>query len=324
MDRVHARYRRPVRQRDRPEATRVASALSLYEREVEVLPGLLSLECRSAFIEQIIASLRRVEYVRRLLTMNISEERGKPESGIFDPLKAAVLHKRQGNKEEACWLVFLAIHFGKHRRGRWRYASDVYGRVGQPGHWDWETVSQDAEGFRDWLDLSVDLIRKQDSPGGFGNHRKYESLAGRTSNGTGAVVATYVDWVYTSGSHEACFRVAYEASNNDAPAAFDELYRGMSSIRRFGRTARFDYLAMLHKLELAAICPGKAYLVGSTGPLAAARLLYGEQGGQRAQASAIETRLGKLESYLRIGFDPLEDALCNWQKSPGTFKPFRG
>ena len=313
-----------MRERDRPEAARVSCALSLYESEVEVLPGLLLSERRGVFVEQVIESRRRVEYAKRLLTMNISDNRQDPESGIFDPLKAAVLHKRRGDTEEACWLVLLAIHFGKHRRSGWRYVSDVYGRIGQPGRWDWETVSQNVEEFRDWLDLSADLIRRQNRPGGFGNHRKYESLAGRTSNGTGAVVATYVDWVHASGSHEACFRSAHEASDNEAPVAFDELYRGMSTIRRFGRTARFDYLAMLHKLGLAEICPGKAYLVGSTGPLTAARLLYGEQKGHQARASALDERLVKLECYLRIGFDPLEDALCNWQKSPGEFKPFRG
>jgi hypothetical protein len=32
---------------------------------------------------------------------------------LFDPLKAAVLHYRRGRVDEAYWLVFLAVHFGK-------------------------------------------------------------------------------------------------------------------------------------------------------------------------------------------------------------------
>src|SRR5437773_11418448 len=38
-------------------------------------------------------------------------------------------------------------------------------------------------------------------------------------------------------------------------------------------------------------------------------------------ADAIMSRLG---ACLGVGMQVLEDALCNWQKSPDTFKPFRG
>jgi hypothetical protein len=31
-----------------------------------------------------------------------------------------------------------------------------------------------------------------------------------------------------------------------------------------------------------------------------------------------------LREELDVGFDVIEDALCNWQKSPAEFKPFRG
>ena len=40
--------------------------------------------------------------------------------------------------------------------------------------------------------------------------------------------------------------------------------------------------------------------------------------------AALEAALTPLRAELNVGFDVLEDALCNWQKSPDEFKPFRG
>ena len=313
-----------MRKRDEVEAARISTALRCYEKEVRVLPGVASDARRSTFVEQIIESGRRTRYIERLLAMDINESRKHPKSGKFDPLKAAILHMRSGDIEEACWLVFLSIHFGKHRRGGWRYASDVYGTNGEAGVWNWNRIAHCVEEFRDWLDVSATLIRSSEKPGGFGNHRKYESLAGRTTNGTGAVVASYVRWVCQAGSHDANFKTAYKLSNGDSTVAFDELYRAMASVRRFGRTARFDYLSMISKLGIADIRPGKPYLAGSTGPLCGARLLYGFTPPNSQGALDLEEKLVELEAYLAIGFDPLEDALCNWQKSPADFKPFRG
>ncbi len=78
---------------------------------------------------------------------------------------------------------------------------------------------------------------------------------------------------------------------------------------------------MLEKLGLADITPGRAYLVGSTGPLKGARLLFGTSA---APARLLEAMLIELDKYLGLGAQVLEDSLCNWQKAPDYFRAFRG
>jgi hypothetical protein len=110
-----------------------------------------------------------------------------------------------------------------------------------------------------------------------------------------------------------------QAANGDPRAAFDSVYRSMEAVKRFGRLARFDYLTMVGKLELAPIKPGSAYIRGSTGPLAGARLLFGN-----GTAAKLDEWLVHLDGKLQVGMQVLEDSLCNWQKSPEEFRAFRG
>ena len=173
------------------------------------------------------------------------------------------------------------------------------------------------------MDANAQAVRAPGGPHGFGNHRKYESLSGWSSAGTGAVVASYVEWVGSTLTHETNFAAAAAAANGDPSIAFDILFRSMSAIARFGRLARFDYVSMAGKLELANVRSGRAYLVGSTGPLKGARLLFGPQAAH-TPAATLDEPLIELEHYLAVGFDTIEDALCNWEKSPAVFKPFRG
>ena len=93
-----------------------------------------------------------------------------------------------------------------------------------------------------------------------------------------------------------------------------------ANVIRFGRLARFDYLAMLGKLGLAQIEPGSTYMDGSTGPRRGALSLY----GQGYKAADLDHWLIELDQVLGVGMQVLEDALCNWQKSPNVFKHFRG
>jgi Alpha-glutamyl/putrescinyl thymine pyrophosphorylase clade 3 len=313
-----------VRPGDAREAQRLRKALKAYERDFASLPGIAPAACRQVFLEQLVESERRVRYVRYFVQARIAPTRTDPFSGQFDPLKAAILQHRDGNLEEAYWMVFLFVHFGKHRTAGWRYSADTYSGLGNAHKWDWPHVSAGVPAFRDWLDENQATLRDPSRPHGFGNHRKYESLGAWSENGTGSVVASYVEWVSTLGTHRAHFEKAVSEAKGDRERAFNILFNSMRPIRRFGRTARFDYLSMVGKVGLAPIRPDHAYLVGSTGPLAGARLLFGPPAGNPSTASALHAKVIELEGYLNVGFDPLEDALCNWQKSPGVFKPFRG
>ncbi|MFP1592494.1 hypothetical protein ACLB1M_28880 [Escherichia coli] len=49
--------------------------------------------------------------------------RKEPNSDVFDPLRAACLYLRDNNYDEACWLVFLATHFGKRTKNRLDFVS---------------------------------------------------------------------------------------------------------------------------------------------------------------------------------------------------------
>ncbi len=165
-----------------------------------------------------------------------------------------------------------------------------------------------------WVVEDAERIKQRG--GGFGNHRKYESL-----EATASTVASYVSWVGPGLSQLRHFADVIKPARGDSRLAFDLLYQSIGEVARFGRTARFDYLTLLSRLGLAPIVPARGYLQGSTGPLKGARLLFGDS---IANARQLDDRLSDLDGFLEVGFDVLEDALCNWQKSPANFLAFRG
>ena len=69
----------------------------------------------------------------------------------------------------------------------------------------------------------------------------------------------------------------------------------------FGRMAKFDYLTMIGKLELAHIEPGSTYLEGATGPLAGARLLFGGSTTARLSREDLHSRSVELGDALGVG-----------------------
>lgn len=304
--------------RDRELAQQLESGLQAFNK-VKTLPGIRAAAFRATFIDQLIESVHRVEFVHVMRQREISPRRADPMDELFNPLKAAILHQRQGNVEEAFWLVFLFVHFGKNPRGGWRYVREIYGRLGEAGRWDWRSTSKNPQEFRKWLHAHQAQLTRAGVAGGFGNHRKYESLNARSPNGTGNAVETYVNWIDPPRTHQQLVASALKEAHGDSRKAFDILYRSMSAVSRFGRTARFDYLTMLGKMGLAAIEPGSTYMQGATGPVAGAELLLGV-----ASKRELDACLVQLDQVLHVGMQVLEDALCNWQKSPGKFKPFRG
>lgn len=313
-----------MRDKDRILAQKLKARLKIFDRKKRPLPGILPVSNYEAFVEQLIESIRRVTYFSVIGERDISNYRGDTSSDLFDPIKAAFLNFRHGNLEEAFWLIFLSVHFGKHRRSGWRLARDVYGSLGGPLNWDWPRTSSEPEGFRQWVSSQAETLGGGDGiPRHFGNHRKYETLKDSSPRGTGKVVESYVQWVLQYGSHEKLMEEAQRQGGGNPRKSFNYLYISMENVISFGRTARFDYLTMIGKIGLAPIEPGSTYIKGSTGPFKGAKLLFGEKG---ANVSDLEKWLVELDNHLKLyfGMQVLEDALCNWQKCPQKFKPFRG
>lgn len=306
-------------------AQQLRRALALYEQQIRPLVGIQDAACRDTLIKQFVESLRRVRYITRIAQRDVSNSRADTSSDLFDPERAAVLHYRQGNLDEAFWLVFLSVHFGKPRRSGWLLVRDIYGQLGSGNYWDWVQTSTNPVAFRQWLSTNLAILKGGDGvTRRFGNHRKYESLHPYSDRGTGSAIESYVNWIIHFGDHNLLIQDSATQTNGTPRAMFDYLYRSMSDVISFGRTAKFDYLTMVGKLGLAPIEPGSTYMQGATGPFTGAKLLFGNNETASLNRTNLDAWLIQLETYLRVGMQPMEDALCNWQKSPGTFKAFRG
>ena len=313
-----------MRPSDEQLAKQLDGALLRFHQEQRPLPGIQDFDARRVFVEQLVESVRRVRYIEVVKGLAISETRLDPNNPHFHPIKGAILKLTQGDLEEAYWLVFLSVHFGRHRRTGWRLLRDIYGGLGQGVTWNWLATSSDPRGFRTWLAANIQTLKGGDGiPRHFGNHRKYQSLDPWKQNGTGDAVESYINWVFPVRSQHQKFLGAIREANGDALVAFDNLYRSLS-VASFGRTAKFDFLTMVGKIGLVEIAPPKTYMGGATGPLSGARLLFGGALQANLHPTDLETWLVQLGPVLGVGMQVLEDALCNWQKSPKQFRPFRG
>ncbi|MEE4333709.1 hypothetical protein V2J70_09460 [Pseudomonas alliivorans] len=309
----------------RPKQTLIQSLSSKLDQVVSdglPLPGIVAVENKVALMEQMVESIRRVDYVAAIAGRSISNDRVDPQSEYFDPIRAAVLKTKSGDVEEACWLIFLATHFGKSGTTGWLLTKDIYGTLGGAHNWTWPLVSTNPVAMNQWIAANYTVLKARG--GKFGNHRKYETLNPAKSNSTGEVVESYVNWVMQYGSHQALFDHALAQSGNSARAAFRVLYKSMKAVRRFGRTGKFDYLTMIAKVGISPIEADSTYMGQATGPVKGARLLFGGRTAAGISARELEMKIQQLDDELGVGMQVIEDALCNWQKSPGRFVRFRG
>jgi hypothetical protein len=313
-----------MRPKDFQLAQRIGDGLIAYDRNHRRLFGIRLKAHRDAFIEQVLESIHRVAYPSVIARRDISPERANPNSPLFDPVRAAILKQRTGQTDEAFWFIFLFVHFGKHLRTGWRLTRDVYGCLGNGAPWTWARVGSNPRSFRSWLADNRAALTGDGVARHFGNHRKYESLDAWSRNGTGEAVESYVQWVAPPRTHQQLIQAAQAEVGNDARRLFHFLYGSMNRVTRFGRTAKFDYLTMLGKLNLAPIEPGSTYMEGATGPFTGARLLFGGSTNADLERLELDSWLVELGGQLGVGMQVLEDSLCNWQKSPSRFIAFRG
>jgi hypothetical protein len=143
-----------LRPSDVGRAAKLDAHLVKFSAEVKALSGVEDVDARSVLVEQIVESLRRIEFVHFVRDEKTDPRRADPQSELFDPIRAAAFRMKKGEFDEAFWLVFLAIHFGKHVKHGWALARAVYsGSHG--GVWTWKRVSQNVGEFRAWLYFSI-------------------------------------------------------------------------------------------------------------------------------------------------------------------------
>jgi hypothetical protein len=283
------------------------------------LPGANSQASRTALASQMVDSQRRIEFAHFIRDGNHNPRRADPHDELFDPLRAAVLHSRDGDQDNAGWLVFLATHFGKHQSDRWRLLRDVYGRLGSNPIFEWSLIRDHFTDFADWYGHAQEQLSGDGVSRRFSNHRKYESL-----QHVPGIFSSFREWIVGAGGQAELVRSIHRQVGQHPGDVFDELYKQMKAVRRFGRLATFDYLTMLGKLGIAPIEPASAYLRGATGPLAGARLLFGSGPNGPLAADIADDRFVALGDYLSLGMQVMEDSICNWQKSPNVYVRFRG
>jgi hypothetical protein len=255
------------------------SGLLKFSKEYTPLVGVKNELARQTLAKQMIASLRRIEYTAILKIRDIHPDRANPDSSLFDPERAALLHARNGNPDEAIWLIFLSIQFGKHGKYGWRMLKDVYSGLGT-GRWTWVRASAQPNNFRKWL-----KVNRASIGGAFGNHRKYETLDADSKSSTALVIESFIELCIPSPSDY--FAALTRSTGNDPRKIFDATYHSLT-IARFGRLAKFDFLALLGRMELAPMKPGSAYLRGSSGPLRGARLLVDGDPNSRTRADVLD------------------------------------
>ncbi|KZL19548.1 hypothetical protein PsAD2_01826 [Pseudovibrio axinellae] len=297
--------------------------LERYENDHGRLLGLSSLARRKCLAEQMVSSIRRIEFVRQVLGRGVGPSRADPHSSMFDPIKGAIHLTRNGDYDGAVWLAFIQTHFGKHADDGWKLAANVYGSFGGGPVWDFSTYGANLGGFLEMLQKNTALLNQKSVAGRFSNHRKYQS---KQPHRIAETFRTYYEWQTQAGGFRDLVQQIHKERGQHPAEAFDGLYKSMRGVAGFGqgRLGRFDFLTMLGKLDLAPIEPGSVYLDKATGPLAGARLLFFDNRDYNITGKVLQSRVDSLDAYLQTGKQVIEDSICNWQKSPERFVYFRG
>ncbi len=290
-----------------------------FSNSVTPLPGIADADALDSLVRQMIDSLHRIEFVRRLGERPIDPRRKDPASPLFDPVRAARLFQDDGATDEAAWLVFLSTHFGFNKRLGWELTRRVYGALGQEPTWTWARTSGNLAGFRNWYVANAEHLAGVP----FGNHRKYESIRPDAEKNLADTIESFVAWVGPNRGFRLMTLDAAAAGSGDPKTLFHSLYKACPVVQ-FGRTAKFDFLTMIGKLGIAEIEPPYPYFSGASGPVSGAKLLLANDPKAAISTADLTTKVVELGEAIEVGMQVMEDSLCNWQKSQYAYQAFRG
>lgn len=287
-------------------ANNIAQQIEDFDTTTQLLVNNITALEKQVLARQIVDSINRVRYFQMIENRDISADRADPNSHLFDPIKAVIFYKRNGNLEEAFWLSFLIVHFGENYQSGWNLTKNFYNNMGCQPQLTWDNVTQNPNLVEEWVNTYEQnpTIKLK-----FGNHRKYESISQLM-----AVIESYIAFVRSNNGQ----LPAYAAHADNAKQRFANLYDDFD-VYRFGRLGKFDFLSILYKFGLAEIEANCCYLKEATGPKAGAKYLFGN-----LPTSQLDTNAQSLADYLGIGYQEMEDALCNWHKSTDRYEAYVG
>jgi len=298
--------------------------LNYYIVEIEKIskeypvPGLNTIDKVRTLARQCLDSEKRVKYIKLIHEKQLDESVLNPSSISFDPIKATSLLIKNGNYDEAVWMCYLGIFFGKHKTKKWSLIKAVYGMLGD-GLMTWKYIQNNLDIVRKWLRDNENNLRKE---GSFGAHRRYTSIK---DSSTGRSFESYVNWIGKKG-HKKKFDSIINTIGDNPSMLFDHLFNEMGNIYQFARLGKFDYLCMLGKFELLNIEPGHAYLKDSSGPKSGVVKLLQKEPNDIVSIKQMNDFINIFAKAIDQKFimQILEDAICNWQKSPSKYSYFGG
>ena len=255
---------------------------------------------------QLIDSVEQEAAIKALLDRDIGEQSCDPTSAQFNPIKA-IIHLKDKDYDEACWLGFLLIYTNDSEKADWAFMRKLYGGVGLnlKTALTWQQVNKSFDQRMALLEELSSSLALSDPKPKFGHHRAYESI-----NHLPIAFSSYIDFINEQGGHQALF--CPEQTVLDKTAYFQKLYALIrKNVYRFGRLSTFEYLCLLGKIGLADVEPDSCYIAEASGPKRGAKLLFGMLDDAKLDDHAIG-----LADYLNVGYQEMEAAICHWQKSP--------
>ena len=316
-----------------PSTQEINELLSQYSSNNVEFLGIKDYSNKNALAEVIKNSSRQVNDIRKipkaLKNKPINPDYWDPKEDIFNAKFGAVELCKDGQLDEAVWLIFLHTHFGDEEdcgggggctptpSGSSNLLKGVYGSFGLKPVWTFEEFKSEHENFLSTPHMTKENIK---GLGKFSNHRKRETY---DPEAIYRVLREYKEKFLNPYENfsEMIEKIEDEIKRNPTEY-FKHLYNRLDQtkyhIYRFGRLAIFDFLAMLGNLEIIPIEPDSVHLKGSSGPLFGANaLINGDKSKKKFKVDEVlnlEEKIDKLDKELNFGKQVLEDSICIWQK----------
>ena len=263
-----------------------------------------------------VLSLQTIDSIRRISIYDTYAEKAKKAEALelpyYDTYNPFTLSQRDSlNLSSKVWYIYLATYFGKSNKSKWKLFNNAAFR-NDKSLIELSYILENREEYYDYL-KSFDFFAEAN----YSNHRKFtkKSMDGKLG------VLSSIDFFLDNIS---------QFTFSPDSAEFDLAYKRAMSIPTFARMSAFDFTSSLCKCGLNVDDPISMYHESSTGPLRALKDLL-ELSGQDGPSKASQIEFGNNlldwfigNSDIKVVAQVVEDAICNWQKSPNQYERYYG